>query len=47
MEAITPDQREWDRKRQQEYPDSSTEVSREQLKTFANISNEKPKFLDD
>jgi hypothetical protein len=47
MHDITAKQIEWDQKRQQENPDSATEVSREQLVRFAKNNGEKPKFLDD
>jgi hypothetical protein len=43
---VTDQQRAWHRERQQANPDSSTEVSREQLKQFAKNSGKIPKFLE-
>jgi len=47
LDDVTSAQIARDKQRQQSNPDSSTEVSREQLKAFAKANNEKPKFLED
>jgi hypothetical protein len=47
LRSITDKDRERDKIRQQENPDSSTDVSRYQLKQYAKEIGERPKFLDD